>query len=74
MNESAQRCEEHINYHLSAILTDTGYALWKCGVVCELCLTGSESCLSGEKKSGLASTGLIFTAAINRRRNPPRED
>ncbi len=47
------RIVEHTNYHLSSILTDTGYALWKCGVVCELCLTGSESCLSGEKKSRL---------------------
>ncbi len=47
------RIVEHTNYHLSSILTDTGYTLWKCGVVCELCLTGSESCLSGEKKNGL---------------------
>ncbi len=46
------RIVEHTN-HLSSILTDTGYTLWKCGVVCELCLTGSESCLSGEKKSRL---------------------
>ncbi len=52
--QSGKRCVfrivEHTNYHLSGVLTDTGYALWKCGVVCELCLTGSESCLSGEKK------------------------
>lgn len=47
------RIVEHTNYHLSSILTNTGYALWKCGVVCELCLSGSESCLSGEKKSRL---------------------
>ncbi len=52
--QSGKRCVfrivEHTNYQLSGVLTDTGYALWKCGVVCELCLTGSESCLSGEKK------------------------
>ncbi len=63
--DNIQRCEEisrqsgkhcvfrivkHTNYHLSGVLTDTGYTLWKCGVVCELCLTGSESCLNGEKK------------------------
>lgn len=47
------RIVEYTNYHLSSILTNTGYALWKCGVVCELCLSGSESCLSGEKKSRL---------------------
>ena len=33
------RIVEHTNYHLSGVLTDTGYTLWKCGVVCELCLT-----------------------------------
>ena len=44
------RIVEHTNYHLSGGLADTGYALWKCGVVCELCLTGSKSRLSGEKK------------------------
>ncbi len=43
------RIVEHTNYHLSGVLTDTGYALWKCGVVCELCLTDAESPLSGEK-------------------------
>jgi len=52
--QSGKRCVfrivEHTNYHLSSILTDTGYILWKCGVVCELCLTGSESCLGSEKK------------------------
>lgn len=37
------RIVEHTNYHLSSILTDTGYALWKCGIVGELCLTDSES-------------------------------
>jgi len=41
---------EHTNYYLSSILTDAGYTLWECGVVCELCLTGYERCLSGEKK------------------------
>ncbi len=30
------RILEHTNYHLSSILTDTGYTLWKCGVVCAL--------------------------------------
>ena len=37
------RIVEHTNYHLSSILTDTGYALWKCGIVGELCLPDSES-------------------------------
>jgi len=46
----AFRIVEHTNYHLSSILTDTGYVLWNCGIVCELCLRGSESCLGGEKK------------------------
>lgn len=51
------RIVEHTNYHLSGVLTDTGYTLWKCGVVCELCLTGSESCLSEEKKE---QAGRLF--------------
>lgn len=51
MNEPAIRLEEqvislfriveHTNYHLSAILTDNGYALRKCGIVGELCLPDS---------------------------------
>lgn len=44
------RIVEHTNYYLSGVLTDTGYTLWKCGVVCELCMTGSENRLNGEKK------------------------
>ncbi len=44
------RIVEHTNYHLSSILMDIGYTLWKCGIVCELCMTDLESCLSGEEK------------------------
>ena len=50
------RIVEHTNYHLSGILTDNGYTLWKCGIVGELCLPDSESCVSWMKKrrSGLS--------------------
>ncbi len=44
------RIVEHTNYYLSSILTDAGYILWECGVVCELYLTDYKGCLSGEKK------------------------
>ena len=43
--ECVFRIVEHTNYHLSAILTDAGYALRKCGVVGEF-LPDSESCLT----------------------------
>jgi len=44
------RIVEHTNYYLSSLLTDTGYVLWKCGIVGEGCPTESESRLGGEKK------------------------
>lgn len=47
------RIVEHTNYHLSAILADNGYALWKCGAVCELSLAEFQSCFGRERRSGL---------------------
>ncbi|MCM1563527.1 MAG: hypothetical protein NC079_07940 [Clostridium sp.] len=44
------RIVEHTNYYLSAILTDTGYALWKCGIVGELCLPDSKNRISRAEK------------------------
>lgn len=55
------RIVEHTNYHLSGVLTDTGYALWKCGIVSELCLADSESCLNRAKKR----QELLFLPAGN---------
>ena len=74
------RIAEHTNYHLSSILTDNGYGLKNCGVVG----LGRQTGLQGywqifrERKncrnnmSGQAFAGLIFTAVIKRRRNPPK--
>lgn len=49
------RIVEHTNYHLSSILTDSGYGLEKCGVVGEWNLTGNagELCVKGEMLDGL---------------------
>lgn len=44
------RIVEHTNYHLSAILTDIGYALWKCGIVGGLRLPDSESSVCRAEK------------------------
>ncbi|MCM1219256.1 MAG: hypothetical protein NC331_16925 [Lachnospiraceae bacterium] len=44
------RIVEHTNYHLSAILTDTGYVLWKCGIVGELCLPDPKSSVCRAEK------------------------
>ena len=44
------RIVEHTNYHLSSILTDSGYGLEKCGVVGECDLTGDAGklCVKGK--------------------------
>ena len=49
------RIVEHTNYHLSSILTDSGYGLEKCGVVGEWNLTGNagELCVKGKMPDGL---------------------
>lgn len=51
------RIVEHTNYHLSSILTDSGYGLEKCGVVGECDLTGD----TGElRMEGKMSEGLFL--------------
>lgn len=49
------RIVEHTNYHLSSILTDSGYGLEKCGVVGECDLTGDAGklCVKGKMPDGL---------------------
>ncbi len=62
------RIVEHTNYHLSSILTDSGYGLEKCGVVGEWNLTGDagELCMEGKMqgelflKSGNGGTEYIM--------------
>ena len=46
---------EHTNYHLSSILTDSGYRLEKCGVVGEWNLTGDagELYMKGKIQGGV---------------------
>ena len=64
------RIVEHTNYHLSSILTDNGYGLEKCGVVCEGSLTGNtrEVCMKMPDGS-MSDIGM----EENRRRNPPKD-
>ncbi len=50
------RIVEHTNYYLSSILTDNGYGLEKCGVVCEWDLTGDageQLCVEESMPEGL---------------------
>ncbi|MCI8932778.1 MAG: hypothetical protein HFI02_16430 [Lachnospiraceae bacterium] len=44
------RIVEHTNYHLSSILTDNGYGIEKCGVVCEWNLTADAGKLCMKEK------------------------
>ncbi|MCM1121390.1 MAG: hypothetical protein NC416_02285 [Eubacterium sp.] len=52
------RIVEHTNYHLSALLADRGYVLWRCGVVGELCLENDVNCIEqAEKEQNELSLG-----------------
>ena len=55
------RIVEHTNYHLSSILTDSGYGLEKCGVVGEWILTGD----TGELRKEGKMQGELFLKSGN---------
>ena len=66
------RIVEHINYHLSSILTDSGYGLEKCGVVgeCDLTRNAGELCMEGKMqgelflKSGNGGTEYVMAGEM----------
>lgn len=49
------RLVEHTNYYLSSILTNRGYRLKTCGIVCQWIITEKTSDLSAKRKQGSMS-------------------
>lgn len=67
-SECVFRIVEHTNYYLSALLTDTGYILQKCGVVGELHLAESANHIGTEKQE------LLFLHGENQPKDTELED